>query len=207
LSERIAYLPAPLVEGWFNSFGNGEKTAQKLMTFPLQYKDRDELENDPTCRQVIPYVIVEEDWYLGLGNPVLCHRRAGTEKRLHGQLSVGFGGHVREPETVSEGLVRELKEELGLTIDFEYLTPLGGILLSENLVDRVHVGVVFLYSVSYEDEDLWVIDGGEIQDTTWEPPALLITNNSLETWGIEALRLREEYYERISGGLSSGKVE
>ncbi|MEG1686418.1 MAG: hypothetical protein RR276_00900, partial [Angelakisella sp.] len=55
-----------------------------------EFIPRPEAENDPTRKQIIPYVV------LCRGSEVFATRRLnkGGEARLHGLLSLGIGGHI-----------------------------------------------------------------------------------------------------------------
>lgn len=93
-----------------------------------EWMPRAQAEEDERYRQFIPYVSI---W--GTDNTVLVYRRPGKgegESRLQGQRSIGFGGHVDQPDYAAQGLptpdvridpvshlhgamVRELQEEAG----------------------------------------------------------------------------------------------
>ncbi|HET9416385.1 MAG TPA: hypothetical protein VFP30_02480, partial [Candidatus Limnocylindria bacterium] len=107
-----------------------------------RYLERAVAEEDPTHKQLIPYVVVRD------GDAVfLMHRTdAGGDARLHGKASIGVGGHLN-PVDVGEdalmaGLRREWAEEL--ETDWEPHFRLVGILNDDsNPVGSVHLGVVF----------------------------------------------------------------
>lgn len=87
-----------------------------------QFKARRDVEEDPSFKQLIPYVMIRRN------KEIVTYRRksGGGEARLHGQRSLGFGGHMNEIidntdiglRTVSfntkimRNLWRELEEEL-----------------------------------------------------------------------------------------------
>ena len=107
------------------------------------FRPRNEVEEDPSFQQLIPYVV------LTCGPMVLLLERTarGGEARLHGKLSIGVGGHVNpeppgpEPLLV-RGLRREVCEEIDLP-DSGSLEPalLGFIRDPSNAVGRVHFGL------------------------------------------------------------------
>jgi len=107
------------------------------------YRRRGEVEEDPSVKQVIPYVVVRR------GGEVFLFRRLGRggEPRLHQLYSVGVGGHIHRPDgadgdPVEAGLVREVEEELEFTAPWEVRWV--GVLNDErNPVSAVHFGLLF----------------------------------------------------------------
>lgn len=113
----------------------------------VEWIDRKDAETDFSYKQLIPYVILQKsDKTLG------CYQRHGTEKRLHGLFSCGFGGHVEESDykndlvkTLECGMLRELSEELSnFDKDQVELKYLGLINEKESEVGLVHLGIVFM---------------------------------------------------------------
>jgi len=97
-------------------FGNTDVAWEALKTMSGSYRfvERDDAENDPSLKQIIPYVIIR------YGTCVLLMRRLHkqSESRLWDKLSLGIGGHVN-PEDGTDffdaflsGMERELHEEL-----------------------------------------------------------------------------------------------
>ncbi len=108
------------------------------------FKPRDEVENDPSFQQIIPYVVFRHrDRYL------LTHRlRASSEKRLRKQYSLGVGGHINPGDLeggdpILDGLKREWAEEVVYGGRFE-ARLLGFLNEDSSPVSKVHLGVVFL---------------------------------------------------------------
>ena len=100
---------------------------------------RAEVEDDPSWKQVIPYLVLRDGERIFL----LRRTRAGGDARLHELYSIGVGGHVN-PEDVDPlgGLRREWAEELAA--DFEPDFQAVGILNDDgNPVGRVHLGLVY----------------------------------------------------------------
>lgn len=107
------------------------------------YKKRAEAENDPSFKQLIPYVLV-----ISAGK-ILRYRRGkrGGEARLHGKFSVGIGGHISERSEdattdLHAGMLRELREEIGW--DSEPPVLMGVLNDDSNPVGSVHLGIVYL---------------------------------------------------------------
>lgn len=112
---------------------------------PVRLIDRAICENDEKTLQFISYITLMNE----LGQ-VFCYYRgeAGEESRLHGDLSLGLGGHVdglpAPSQTPTEYLYaegeRELKEEAGviLTTPLKYTHIIAD---PTNPVGRVHMGL------------------------------------------------------------------
>lgn len=110
--------------------------------------ERAKAEMDQSVRQIIPYVVVKN------ANLVFLLRRLPrqTERRLHGKLSVGVGGHVNPFEEDSDdiilgGLYREVNEELSLPFEDASLSFLGIINDDIDDVSRYHLGLVFVIEI------------------------------------------------------------
>jgi predicted NUDIX family phosphoesterase len=104
-----------------------------------EFRPRDEAEQDPSWKQVIPYVLLRD------GDAIFLMRRtrAGGDERLHDRYSIGIGGHVNPQDAdVAGGLMREWQEEIeaDFTPRFE---PIGVLNDDDNEVGAVHLGLVF----------------------------------------------------------------
>lgn len=126
------------------------------------WHEKDAAEHDEDLRQVIPYMII-----MSPQGRILAYERSGSEGRLHGKWSIGFGGHIEEADRdFYTGTMRELKEELGLRDEafFESDQLDDYILCYKTPVDRVHMGVPFLLTVD-EDEPS---PSSEIPEPHWK---------------------------------------
>ena len=106
------------------------------------YIPRPEAEDDPSRKQLIPYVVVRDGSQIYL----MERTRAGGDPRLHLKATIGVGGHLNPvdqgEDALMEGLRREWSEELAA--DFEPRFELVGLLNDDsNPVGSVHLGVVF----------------------------------------------------------------
>jgi predicted NUDIX family phosphoesterase len=103
------------------------------------YRRRGDAEDDPTWKQIIPYLALRD------GNDIFLMRRsrAGGDVRLHDRYTIGVGGHVNpEDGGVLGGLRREWTEEIDT--DFEpTFTPVGVLNDDDNAVGAVHLGLVY----------------------------------------------------------------
>lgn len=112
------------------------------------FRGRGEVEQDPSMKQIIPYLIVRHE-----GRLFLFQRSAtGGEVRLHRKYSIGLGGHINLADVqeaadfVDAGLRRELDEEL--VIEGGWRARLVGVLNDDtNAVGRVHFGLVHVIEV------------------------------------------------------------
>lgn len=114
--------------------------------------DRAAAETDPKFQQIIPFVVVLGPPVRGEPMKILAATRlsGGGETRLHGGITLGFGGHVKwegktDPaQQIMEDLARELEEELGLLPD-QYTQPDFHAVISDptSEVSEVHLGLLF----------------------------------------------------------------
>jgi predicted NUDIX family phosphoesterase len=103
------------------------------------YRRRGDAEDDPSWKQVIPYLALRD------GDDIFLMRRsrAGGDIRLHDRYTIGVGGHVNpEDGGVLGGLRREWAEEIAA--DFQpNFRPIGLLNDDDNAVGAVHLGLVF----------------------------------------------------------------
>lgn len=108
------------------------------------FRRRGDVEDDPSLKQIIPYVAVRR------AGDVFLFRRTdrGGDVRLHNLYSIGVGGHINQSDVgdgdpVDAGLAREIEEEL--IFGRPRRVALVGVLNDErNAVSQVHFGLVYL---------------------------------------------------------------
>lgn len=103
------------------------------------YRPRAEAEQDPSWKQLIPYLVVRD------GDRVWLMRRtrAGGDPRLHERYSIGVGGHLNpEDGDVLAGMRREFDEELDAPWEPSFRL-LGVLNDDDDPVGVVHVGLVY----------------------------------------------------------------
>jgi predicted NUDIX family phosphoesterase len=103
------------------------------------YRRRGNAEDDPSWKQVIPYLALRDG-----GDIFLMRRtRAGGDVRLHDRYSIGVGGHVNPQDGgVLGGLGREWAEEMAANFEPDF-QPVGLLNDDDNAVGAVHLGLVF----------------------------------------------------------------
>lgn len=132
------------------------------------YRPRSAMEQDPSFKQLIPYVIFRYRDVAGGWHLFQYTRGKGQgEKRLHAKRSIGIGGHISSDDAscsnpYAEGMRRELAEEVN--IDTPYTASLVGLINDDQSeVGKVHLGVVHFFdvvspSVTPREDDL--LDAG-----------------------------------------------
>lgn len=146
--ERVLVLPRDRVPGGCDFTGVRDANEETLTALRAatanhgQFMDRPLAEDDPTFKQLIPYVVVRDSASVYL----MERTAAGGDARLHGKASIGVGGHLNPvdegEDPLTDGLRREWSEEL-LT-DWQPQFRLVGLLNDDsNPVGSVHLGVVF----------------------------------------------------------------
>ena len=125
----------------------------------LGYRPRGAMEENPSFKQLIPYVLFR--YVDGDGTEMLFQYTRGGgqgEARLHAKRSVGVGGHISSLDAAAgdhgdvyrEGMRRELDEEV--FIDCECTERCVGMINDDQTeVGRVHLGVVHLMDVTSPD--------------------------------------------------------
>jgi predicted NUDIX family phosphoesterase len=132
---------------------------------------RDYLDNvndigDPDFLQAIGYAVIKHPQY-----GILAYQRKGSEGRLNGKISIGFGGHTSIQDivpfdkteeidlfsSVKEGLYREIEEEVYFSSEHgrlfnhtDYCSDtelLGYIACDKTPVDKLHLGFVSLFTL------------------------------------------------------------
>lgn len=108
-----------------------------------EFQWRSTMEDDPTYKQIIPYLIFQyQDSYF-----LMQRHSQASEKRLQSKFSFGIGGHIREEDlqgaTIFDWAQREFHEEIHYTGALE-IKPLGILNDDSNSVGKVHLGLVLL---------------------------------------------------------------
>ena len=156
MSEIIACVPTSLFRtcGYFEGFT--DEVARYLpLLHAIEFRPRDELEDDPSFKQMIPYMLLHRRHQISRRPVWLRYKRGkGGEARLHAMFSIGVGGHVNATDgqgmpAFMEGARREFAEEVQLYDERRGSKGFAGLhfrgLLNDDSTDvgKVHLGVVF----------------------------------------------------------------
>jgi predicted NUDIX family phosphoesterase len=197
--EQVLVVPTSLLHdlGYFQGFSaDVERYKSRLLdTRHTSYRPRPEMEQDPSFKQLIPYVIfrhrdaADKTWLFAYT------RGSGQgEGRLHAKRSVGVGGHISTCDVQAEGdqhavylegMRRELEEEVA--IDTPYTDSCVGLINDdETEVGRVHLGIVHLVDV---EQPLVLPREDDLCDAGFRPlDELLADLDRFETWSQICLR-------------------
>ena len=142
---------------WYNNqkiIETTNETYNSMMTENnLWIGPRHMLEDNQAFRQLIPYSLIR------YGNTYLMYTRTskGGEDRLHDKLSLGIGGHINTKDlihvpgtekidvkrTIFNSALREIKEEVHVSLDTIGYKRIGFIYTTNSAVDSVHFGIAF----------------------------------------------------------------
>ncbi len=188
-TERVLVVPTALLHelGYFQGFMPGiHRYLDSLLSSQhTSYRLRGEMEEDPSFKQLIPYVIFSHRNEQGeLAVFRYTRGRGQGEQRLHSKHSVGIGGHISSDDATStapyaEGMRRELEEEV--YIDTPYVEHCVGLINDDQTeVGKVHLGVVHIFEVETPHVRPREPD---IMDAGFRPVRELLANlNGFETW-------------------------
>jgi predicted NUDIX family phosphoesterase len=185
VNENVLVVPTagvnPLLAGCFTT-----ANLQRILDFILanhSFRSRAIVEDDPSFKQIIPYVVVRH------GDRYLLMQRTSkqTEKRLHGKCSVGVGGHINDLEVMGSsqnvihaGLERELDEEVHLLGKRKSLELRGVISDDSTPVGQVHMGLVFVLETDSPD---FRVNEPDMMTAEWATLDLLRERfERMETW-------------------------
>jgi predicted NUDIX family phosphoesterase len=163
------------------------------------------LEESPEFVQPIPYIVVKD------GDQLISYIRTpkGGEARLHNKVAVGFGGHVDLADavlndraeidlkgTMAKAALRELSEELGITLSDDMLVRYPDLLSYTHViqsqatpVDAVHIGFVVTVDLNVLPSGDFNYEDAIASATKMTPAELRARGNAegearleLETW-------------------------
>jgi predicted NUDIX family phosphoesterase len=185
VTEQVLVLPRERVPGGCEFTGLRAATEADLRALQEAvqaygvFADRPVMEEDPSRKQLIPYVVIRDE-----GAVFLMERTsAGGDPRLHRKASIGVGGHLNPVDDGADplmaGLLREWAEELETEWEPEF--RLVGLLNDDsNPVGSVHLGVVFTVEAAGRPVD--VREHDKLSGHMAGAAEVLAAWDRLETW-------------------------
>ncbi|HLW47707.1 MAG TPA: hypothetical protein VKW09_08065 [bacterium] len=183
MPEQVLVVPRGRLfrNGGFHGFrGEGLSGYLAAIAGYAFFARRDQVEDDPSLKQIIPYTVVRHDARIFL----VGRTKRGSETRLREKLSIGLGGHINpvdnQPELfpwaagasaieagatepvrraaegepagtlVDAAMARELMEEVDLPAGWR-ARPVGVLNDDAEPVGRVHFGLVYVADVPSPD--------------------------------------------------------
>lgn len=150
--EHVLVVPTLLFRelGYFQGFCTDVRPYLTTLLDPsyISFRPRDQMENDPSFKQLIPYCLFRH------GGELFHYKRgkAQGEGRLHSKRSIGVGGHIssqdqnQEVSIYLEAMHREIDEEVYL--ETTYRDTCVGLLNDDATeVGRVHLGIVHIFDL------------------------------------------------------------
>jgi predicted NUDIX family phosphoesterase len=184
MSERILALPTSHLHrlGSFQglTLDVGRYLPALLDPAELKFVPRGPAEEDPSLKQLIPYVILR---HRGL---VFHYARAGGgEARLRSKRSIGLGGHINDLDGLAgesayqAGFLRELAEEAEVAPGWTGRV-LGLINDDSTPVGQVHLGIVHL--VELASPQVRLLEAALTPGGFAHPAELRKKKGEFETW-------------------------
>jgi len=150
--EHVLVVPTELFHGigYFQGFCAEVQPYLETLLDPAytSYRPRNEVEEDPSFKQLIPYCVFRH------GGKIFHYKRGKMqgEGRLHSKRSIGVGGHISaddqhgESSVYREAMWREISEEVFL--ETTYTERCLG-LINDDLTDvgKVHLGIVHVFEL------------------------------------------------------------
>ncbi len=187
LWELINYKQQDLIKG--------HSDLLKIIVQKGLFRERNELEEDPSFKQIIPYAVIsnkepERGGVQQSESFYLFRRSSGqTEKRLKNLYSLGVGGHMNpvdsmesEEQYIIDELMREFFEEVRLSNgcyieDIEFI----GFINDDSIpVSRVHIGL--LYNIRVSNKYVHVFETDKMTAAWIEKSGLAEFYKRMETW-------------------------
>ena len=150
--EHVLVVPTLLFRevGYFQGFCTEVDPYLKTLLDPayISFRPRDQMEIDPSFKQLIPYCLFRH------GGELFHYKRGKLqgEGRLHSKRSIGVGGHISSQDKnlfgslYIEAMHREIAEEVHL--ETTYSDRCVGLLNDdETEVGRVHLGIVHIFDL------------------------------------------------------------
>ncbi|HYO42326.1 MAG TPA: hypothetical protein VES19_03940 [Candidatus Limnocylindrales bacterium] len=177
--EQVLVVPRPaLVDGaGWTGVRRGDLVAElSVVARDGFFMRRGDAEEDPSHKQVIPYLVLRdgERWFL------MRRTKAGGDARLHDLWSIGVGGHLNPGDgDVASGLSREWAEEV--VADFEpAYAPVGLLNDDTTPVGAVHIG--FVYVADAAGRPVAIREAEKLEGAFATTDEVAAVRDGLETW-------------------------
>jgi predicted NUDIX family phosphoesterase len=183
--EQVLVVPTALFHeiGQFQGFQADVDAYLKTLLDPsyTSYRPRNEVEEDPSFKQLIPYCIFR------CGNEIFHYTRSKQqgEARLHSKRSIGIGGHISsvdqngKSDVYREGMWREIQEEVHL--EGKWTERCVGLINDDATeVGRVHLGVVHIFDL--DAPQVRAREQSIIHSGFANPAELVRQQDQFETW-------------------------
>lgn len=177
--EQVLVVPRDALvdgDGWLGVRRHGMDGALQVVARRGFFMRRGEAEEDPTHKQVIPYLILRdgERWFL------MRRTRAGGDARLHDRWSIGVGGHLNPGDgDILGGLRREWTEELVAAFTPAFV-PVGLLNDDTTAVGAVHVG--FVYVADAGGRRVAIRETEKLEGAFVTTEEVTAVRDGLETW-------------------------
>lgn len=166
------------------------------------FMDRATAEEDPSYKQIIPYVIMSNN------KSILSYVRGnkGGEARLVEKISIGFGGHINpiDEQKASQKCIREiydnaLRREINEEVEIKdgFKDQIVGLINDDsNPVGQVHIGVVHFWSLDSQNVKA---REEEITHLKFQPVGELAgTREKMETWSQICYDNMDKFFNKLS---------
>ncbi len=185
MSEYVLCFPRKIVPPVNGVIDFNEELWEEILK-NAEFILRQEAEISQDYKQLIPYIYLLND------GKVLSYRRTpkGREQRLHSLCSIGFGGHVNPADNdgdisaiVFKTAVREIREELGLSLEENRFSIRGFLNDDDNPVGFVHYGLV-LRVILGSDELKQIKEEDAISSLAFVEIGSNLEGCEYETWSV-----------------------
>jgi predicted NUDIX family phosphoesterase len=178
-NELVFVVPRAVVmgsQGWHGIRDLPLAAFLEIIAAAGRYEPRRAMEQDPSFKQVIPYLVLRD----GPRYFLMRRTRAGGDARLHDLYSIGVGGHLNPGDGgLEKGLVREWEEELDAAFVPEF--RMVGLLNDDTTdVGRVHVGAVF--EADAAGRPVAIRETEKLEGSFAEPAQVAAVVDRMETW-------------------------
>lgn len=196
MSEEVLVFDESYMEGFSDRFWKDRYSHLHIDTshfwmdcMPHAYfVSREEAENNPSIKQIIPYTVLYRDGFMGRQFLTYKRTKSGGEDRLHEKYSIGIGGHINRQDiaggilSIENSIKREMSEEITI-IEGEmssFIQSSRAVLYDpSDDVGKVHFGVITNICAQY----LGVVPNEDcIKDIKWIDGYKLRDIDSLENW-------------------------